>query len=95
MVKAKVSATARPPMATPSPAAASEPERISQRVPMTSVSYSTTMPRKNGARANRFRCRMLLRGSWAPKICPSGPRTATPMASRPRIRTPSMSAWPP
>ena len=29
---------AAPPIATPSPAAASEPERISQRVPMTSVS---------------------------------------------------------
>ena len=37
-VKSSVSASARPPKATPSPAAASEPERISQRVPMTSVS---------------------------------------------------------
>ena len=38
IVKSIVSASALPPNATPSPAAASEPERISQRVPMTSVS---------------------------------------------------------
>ena len=38
IVKSSVSASALPPNATPSPAAAREPERISQRVPMTSVS---------------------------------------------------------
>ena len=38
IVKSIVRARALPPNVTPSPAAASEPERISQRVPMTSVS---------------------------------------------------------
>jgi len=38
MVVAKVTASVPRPIVTPVPAAASDPERISQRVPMTSVS---------------------------------------------------------
>ena len=53
------------------------------------------MPRTNGARARRLRWRGEASGSVAQTIIPSGRRRATPIASGPRMRTPSISAWPP
>ena len=69
--------------------------RISQRVPTIKVSYRTTSPRTNGHLATREAWTPVLRRSVAVTIRPSGWRSATAIASRPRMSTPSMRAWPP
>ncbi len=69
--------------------------RISQRVPMTSVSYRTTSPRMNGHLEAREACRPESSRSVAVTMRPSGWRRATAIALRPRMSTPSMRAWPP
>ena len=94
-VMPSISATLPLPSSTPSSSAWRPADRISQRVPTISVSYSTTSPRTNGARDRRLPWNPESRRSVANTMRPSGWRSATAMASRPRIMTPSMSAWPP
>ena len=94
-VSASMSAIAPRPSSTPSSAAESEALRTSQRVPTTRVSYRTTSPRTNGQRDARLPWNPESRRSVAVTMRPSGWRRATAIASRPRIITPSMRAWPP
>ncbi len=94
-VRPSISATDHLPSSRPSPLACRFALRISQRVPTTSVSYRTTSPRMNGHLDHGFAWKPESRRSVAQTIWPSGCRKATAIASRPRIRTPSMSAWPP
>ena len=84
------------PSSTSSPSAASDAERISIRVPMTSVSYSRKTPRRNGVRISlRSAERAGGSGSDIVTISPDGGRTLIATVVRPRIITPSMRACPP
>ena len=94
-VMVSISATDQRPSSRPSPLACRFALRMSQRVPTTSVSYRTTSPRMNGHFDQGLAWNPASRRSVAQTIWPSGCRNATAIASRPRIRTPSMSAWPP
>ena len=84
------------PSSMSSPSAASDAERMSMRVPMTSVSYSRNMPRRNGILIS-FRSAESAAGSGSDivTISPDGGRTLMATVVRPRIITPSISAWPP
>ncbi len=66
------------------------------RVPMTSVSYSRNIPRRNGILMS-FRSADSAAGSGSDMvtISPEGGRTLIATVVRPRIITPSMSACPP
>ena len=69
--------------------------RTSQRVPTTSVSYRTTRPRMNGSFDQRRAVEAGVEALGGADDAAVGWRRATAIASRPRIRTPSISAWPP
>ncbi len=94
-VTPSIRAIALRPSSTPSSDAASDADRTSQRVPTTSVSYRTTSPRTNGSLAQRLPWKPVSSRSVSQTISPSGLRKATAIASRPRIRTPSIRACPP
>jgi hypothetical protein len=84
------------PSSTSSPSAAMAADRMSIRVPITRVSYSTKMPRSSGMRMRRrFAERAAGSGSDIVAISPDGGRTLIATVVRPRIMTPSMSACPP
>ena len=78
-----------------SPSVAIAAERISIRVPMTRASYSTSTPRASGIFAHLPRDMARGSGSLYVTISPDGGRTLIATVARPRIITPSMSAWPP
>ena len=78
-----------------SPSAAMAAERMSIRVPSTSVSYSTNIPRTNGTLSQRPYCSARGSGSEKVSISPLGGRTVIATVVRPRIMTPSIRAWPP
>ncbi len=96
MLKTMVRAIVPLPSSTSSPSAAIEAERMSMRVPMTSVSYRTNMPRRNGILMSfRSADRAAGSGSDIVTISPDGGRTLMATVVRPRIMTPSISACPP
>ncbi len=78
-----------------SPSAAMAAERMSIRVPSTRVSYSTKTPRTNGNRTSGTWRRAAGSGSEKVRISPVAGRTLMATVVRPRIMTPSISAWPP
>ncbi len=78
-----------------SPSAARAAERMSIRVPSTSVSYRTKKPRTKGTFSQRPRCSAPGSGSDSVTTSPEGGRTLMATVVRPRIMTPSISAWPP
>jgi len=82
-------------MAMSSPSAAIAAERMSMRVPRTSVSYRTNIPRTNGTRIQRPRDRADGSGSERVTISPEAGRTLIATVVRPLIITPSMRACPP
>jgi hypothetical protein len=75
--------------------AASRAEIDSARNPIASAWPSAMIPRRNGL--PRIACRFTTESmSWdSTWTSPSGRRTATAHTSRPRIITPSTTAWPP
>ena len=84
------------PSSTSSPSAASDAERMSIRVPMTRVSYSRKIPRRNGILMSLRSAESAAgSGSDIVTISPDGGRTLIATVVRPRIITPSMSACPP
>ena len=79
---------------SPSLEAARLADRCNALMPRVRDSAKTRMPRKRGT-LRSFPVAQEPRRSWCRWMEPSGRRTAKAKCVRPRIITPSMTAWPP
>ena len=95
MENASVAAIAPRPISTFSARAFTLADQIIADVPRWSISASPTTPRTSGSRKNADLYIRLCSSSWRIAMPPSGRLAATAHPCGPRIRTPSMTAWPP
>ena len=90
----RTAATVTLPISSPSASAATLAEYINARIPSVRDSISARTPRRKGT-FRRRPVNSVLRGSERRATVPSGRRTAIEEQRCPRIRMPSITAWPP